>query len=705
MKNGLALLVLFIVGLCSAELRRPNIVFILTDDQRFDAMGFMGAYPFLETPNMDRIREEGVHFKNSFVVLSMCGPSRASILTGTYPQVNGVTTNVEGREFDPDKTPSFPLVLQQNGYRTGFLGKWHLDHGNHPRKGFDRWIAFSGQGKYNGNTLNIDGELVENPGYITDELTDYALEFIKENADQPFCLYLSHKAVHGPFTPAERHASQYADAPIPHRENFDDKLEDKPKWQRVNMGKNELYRSRYNNPLVTRPTVPKGKYNPKVGGSPIAKNYLRSISAVDDGIGRIFDLLEKEGLLDNTCIIFGGDNGYLLGEHHRGDKRVAYNEAMRIPLIMRMPGTVEPGSTVEEMVLNIDIAPTILDMAGVEAPAIMQGQSVLPLFNKKVQTPWRDSFLFTYWRDLIPTLPRIECVRTERYVYSTYPDIDDVDELYDLEKDPCEMTNLANLPEHAPLLKKMQHRLEQVKEETAYTKTVPRPRPEPEWGVKNGLICDVDFNVGKRSSTKDASSIGNHPDVTGGKLTKGLNGSALSFDGLTTVTFPWNKQVTPDKGSYVIEALVRSTADGVIAAQGNEYRGIMVYMDDGCPGMVLKEAGHRLQFLDCQKAFSGQWVHIVAQVRNYHNRMSLWVNGTRVSEEQIMWPVHDMHAGIGGLTLGADPSGQIDPAAISPLRFEGDIQYFKIYRQADVESIVKKAAALGLSFESGKPRS
>ena len=653
---------------------------------------------------MVRIRNEGVHFKNSFVVLSMCGPSRASILTGTYPQVNGVTTNVEGREFDPDKTPSFPLVLQQNGYRTGFLGKWHLDHGNHPRKGFDHWIAFSGQGKYNGNTLNINGELVENPGYITDALTDYAVEFIEENADQPFCLYLSHKAVHAPFTPPERHASQYADDPIPHRESFDDTLVNKPEWQRVNMGRNELYRSRYNNPLVTRPKVPKGRYNPKVGGSSIAKNYLRSISAVDEGIGKIFELLEKEGLLENTCIMFGGDNGYMLGEHHRGDKRVAYNEAMRIPLIMRMPGVVEPGSTVEEMVLNIDIAPTLLDLAGVEAPDIMQGKSMVPLFDPDVKTPWRDSFLFTYWRDLIPSLPRIVSVRDERYVYSTYPDIDDLDELYDLEKDPQEMNNLANLPEYAPLLKEMQAKLEKLKAETGYKNVVSRPQPEPDWGVKDGLICDVDFNVKSLSDIKDASSIRNHPEVSGGKLVKGLKGSALSFDGNTMVSFPWKKPLKPEKGSYVIEALVRSTADGVIAAQGNEYRGIMVYMDDGCPGLVLKEAGHRLQFLDSQKSFAGQWVHIVAQVRNYHNRMSLWVNGVLVAEEQVMWPIHDMHPGIGGMTLGADPSGKIDPLEISPLKFKGEIQYFRIHRQADVEDLVSKASAFGLSFETSKPR-
>lgn len=704
MIKKLLLLMLALVAY-DATAKRPNIVFILTDDQRFDAMGFMDRYPFLETPNLDRIRDEGVHLKNSFVTLSMCAPARAGFLTGTYPHVNGVNTNVEGREFNPDKTPSFPQVLQANGYKTAFMGKWHMDHSNAPRKGFDHWISFSGQGKYNGNELNIDGVTVKNPGYITDELTQYAVDFIDANADQPFCLYLSHKAVHQPFTPATRDKDLYTGAVVPKRDNFFDNLEDKPEWQRVSRGRDELYRLRYNDHYTAPSKRAPRPYTPENGAHPSTKDYLRTIAAVDDGIGKLYEVLEQRGILDNTAIIFAGDNGYMLGEHGRGDKRVHYNESMRIPLIMRLPGSIPAQSTLEQMVLNIDVAPTILDMAEVEAPAIMQGQSILPLFDQAVQTPWRDSYLFTYWRDLIPTLPRILSARTERYVYSTYPDIDDIDELYDLEKDPYEMTNLIHSPEHATLLQEMQERLEQLKQETGYKKTVPRPRPEPEWGVKDGLLCDVDFNVRTLSAIQDASSIGNHPTVTGGSIGEGIGGSALSFDGATTVSFPWKKQVTPEKGSYVIEALVRPTADGVVLAHGNAYRGFMLYFDDGCPGFVTKENAHRLQFLDSQKSFTGQWVHLVAQIKNYHNTMSLWVNGTLVAEESIMWPMHVMHPGIGGLTLGADPTGEIDPLEISPLKFEGDMQYLKIYRQADVGNIVNHAAALGLSFESGKPRS
>ena len=701
MKYLFIILALFANTMLAAD-KGPNIIFILTDDQKYDAMGFMGHYPFLKTPNIDRIRNEGVHFKNSFVTLSMCAPARAGFLTGTYPQVNGVCTNVEGREFNQNKTPSFPLLLQRAGYETGFFGKWHLDHSNKPRLGFDRWVSFSGQGKYNGNDLNIDGKLVHNPGYITDELTDYALDFIDKNSDKPFCVYLSHKAVHQPFTPAKRHSSLYKGETVPKKESFFDNLKDKPKWQRVNLPPEKLYRLRYNNTHETPAVKSPRPYTKENGSHPHTKDYLRAIAAVDEGIGKIYALLENKKILDNTVIIFAGDNGYLLGEHQRGDKRVHYNESMRIPLIMRYPAKIPAHSTLDQMVLNIDVAPTILDIAGVEAPEIMQGESCMPLFDKSKKTPWRDAYLFTYWRDLIPTLPRIVAVRTDRYVYTTYPDIDDVNELYDLENDPHEMRNLATSPEHAEIVKAMEQKIEELKKETKYKKIVPRPRPEPQWGVQEGLICDLEFKQGLNS--KDQSVIANKVKINNGQIVDGLNAKALRFGDDTSVSFSWHKEVTPDKGSYVIETLVRPSSDGVICAQGNEYRGLMLFIEDGCPGLMMKEYKFRMQFIDAQKSFMNQWVHLVAHVEQYHNKISFWVNGKRIAKEQMMWPIHGVHKGIGGLTLGADPSGKIDPKEISPLKFHGDMQYFKIYRQKDLSSIVAKAQKLALNYQNGKER-
>jgi hypothetical protein len=363
---------------------------------------------------------------------------------------------------------------------------------------------------------------------------------------------------------------------------------------------------------------------------------------------------------------------------------------------MRLPKSIPVKSTLDQIILNIDIAPTILDMAGVDIPKIMQGKSILPLFNADQE--WRKSFLFTYWKDLIPSLPRILAARTDRYVYSTYPDIDDIDELYDLKNDPYETTNLIYSPEHEPVLKEMQHKLENLKVEVAYKKEVPRPNPEPEWGVNEGLLLDVDFNVSK------ISEINNKAKVVHGEIGLGIRGKALKFNNKTKVSFKWDKHLRPDLGSYVIEALVRPTSDGVIASNGSHYRGIMLYVDGGCPGVVTKESAHRLQFLDSQKSFMGEWVHIVAQLKNHHNKISLWVNGELISEEKVMWPMHDMHKGIGGIALGLDPTGKIDPKEISPLKFEGDMQFFRIYRQADVKSIINNARKYGLSLSTGKNR-
>jgi hypothetical protein len=237
------------------------------------------------------------------------------------------------------------------------------------------------------------------------------------------------------------------------------------------------------------------------------------------------------------------------------------------------------------------------------------------------------------------------------------------------------MTNLAILPEYAPLLNKMAEKLEEFKKETNYEKVVPRPRPEPDWGVKEGLICDISFDIQNDMKITDRSPIGNQPLIFGGALSKGLNVTAFSFDGNAKISFPWKEHLTPDKGSYIIETLVRSTADGVIAAQGNGQKGMMVYVDGGCPGVMLKEHGHRMQFIDSQSSFAGEWVHIVAQIKNYHNKMALWVNGELVGEEQIWWPLRGLSQGVGGMTLGSDQSGKIDPKEISPLKFKGYMQY------------------------------
>ncbi|MCP4260633.1 MAG: sulfatase [Planctomycetes bacterium] len=417
---------------------KPNIIFILTDDQRYDAMSCAG-HPWLKTPNMDRLANEGVLFKNAFVTTSLCSPSRGSFLTGCYAHTHEVFRN-SGK--DPNLSyKTFPQFLQMGGYETAFIGKWHMSREDSPRPGFDHWVSFSGQGRYNKNKINVNGQTVSSETYITDELTNYAVRFLKKDRNKPFMLYLSHKAVHAPFTPAKRHANLYSDIEIESRHNPKDNLSTKPKWGRK-MDKN------WKSQIL---------------------NYYRSLVAVDESIGRVYKTLEQVRALDNTVIIFAGDNGYFHGEHGgMWDKRAAYEPSMRIPLIMRYPRLVKPETVCEEMILNIDLAPTILELAGVPIPYTMQGKSWLSVLKGR---SGRKSFLYEYFQETDRRFkrPTVIAVRTKQWKYVTYPlDNSLTSELYNLRADPEELDNLVGNPEYADIIDRMKKELALLQKKTGF---------------------------------------------------------------------------------------------------------------------------------------------------------------------------------------------------------------------------------------------
>lgn len=418
--------------------RRPNIIFILTDDQRYDAMSCAG-HPWLKTPNMDRLAGEGVLFENAFVTTSLCSPSRASFLTGCYAHTHEVFMN-NGRDPNPS-IPIFPQLLRKAGYRTAFIGKWHMARTNSPRPGFDHWVSFSGQGRYDKNNLNVDGEIVQSEVYITDELTNYAVRFLKRKHDGPFMLYLSHKAVHGPFKPAERHENLYSDIEIKSQHNPNDNLATKPEWGRK-MDRN--WKSQI-------------------------RNYMRSLAAVDESLGRVLETLEAEKMMDNTVIIFAGDNGYFHSEHGgMWDKRAAYEPSVRIPLLMRYPPLARGGTRCDAMVLNMDVAPTLLELAGVGVPGKMQGQSWLNVMNGR---PGRESFLYEYFEEVDRRFkrPTVLAVRTKRWKYVTYPLSDKLtDELYDMKNDPEELNNLIGDAGRADVVEQMKKEFERLKRKTNF---------------------------------------------------------------------------------------------------------------------------------------------------------------------------------------------------------------------------------------------
>ncbi len=431
-----------------------NVIFILSDDHRYDAMGFLG-HPFLKTPSMDALARGGVHFKNAFVTTALCSPSRASILTGLYAHKHRV---VDNNNPVPADMIFFPQYLQAVGYETAFVGKWHMGgDSDAPRRGFDRWVSFRGQGTYlpSQDGLNVDGQHVPQKGYITDELTDYAIDWLNSRkGDKPFFLYLSHKGVHAHCIPAERHRGLYKNAPVvapKTQANSPENYEGKPMW--VKNQRNSWHGVDF--PLHSDLDI-----------AEFYRLYCETLLSVDDSVGRVLDFLRTKNLLDSTLIIYMGDNGFLFGEHGLIDKRTAYEESMRVPMLMHCPELFQAGTTVEGMVANIDIAPTILEAAGLKPPPQLDGQSVIPLVQGKT-THWRDTLLYEYfWERNFPQTPTMHAIRTNRYKFIRYYGLWDLDELYDIASDPLETRNLFVDPAHRSLADSMRRQLFDVLEQT-----------------------------------------------------------------------------------------------------------------------------------------------------------------------------------------------------------------------------------------------
>jgi N-acetylglucosamine-6-sulfatase len=408
----------------SAQSRQRNLVFILSDDHRHDAMGFTG-HPWLKTPGLDRIARQGVHVQNAFVTTALCSPSRASILTGMYGHAHGVLDNVSPL---PSHLITFPQLLQKQGYQTALIGKWHMGgDSDEPRPGFSRWVSFRGQGDYYNPTFNIDGKRQKSEGYVTDLITNEATRFIDENRERPFMLYVGHKATHADFIPAERHKNLYSTEPIPYPRSYNH-YEGKPEW--VKRQRNSWHGV-------------DGMYNKRVNFEQFYRDYCRTLAGLDESVGQIFDHLKTRNLLDDTLFIYMGDNGSQFGEHGLIDKRVMYEKSIRVPMMAHCPALFEGGRKVDGMALGMDICPTMLDAAGIPAPKQVHGRSLLPLLQGKAQGNWRTEFLYEYfWERDFPQTPTVLGLRTDQYSYMHYHGIWDIDELYDVQKDPDQMVNL-----------------------------------------------------------------------------------------------------------------------------------------------------------------------------------------------------------------------------------------------------------------------
>jgi N-acetylglucosamine-6-sulfatase len=430
---------------------RRNIVFILSDDHRHDFMGFHPDAPaWLETPAMDRMAREGAWIRNAFVSTALCSPSRASILTGQYAHRHGV---VDNQRAVPPGTRFYPGWLQTAGYRTAMIGKWHMgiDTTLAPQPGFDRWITFRGQGSYSDPILGIDGRRVPRTGYTADILTDYAIEFMDEQrrAGRPFFVHLAHKSVHLPFEPAARHRGRYAGAAVrypatmrPDAPGFDTW----PGW--VKAQRSSWHGVDY-------------MFHGALHYDTFYRQYAETLLGLDESIGRVLDWLERTGLARNTIVVYMGDNGFSFGEHGLIDKRHAFEESMRVPMLVWAPGLVRPGTEVTQMVQNIDIAPTVLELAGAAAPRdhALDGRSALAALRGE-RRAGRDALLYEYyWEWNYPHTPTQFAIRTDRHKYTYYHGIWDRDMLVDLAADPTESFNLFGRPETRPLADSLRTRL------------------------------------------------------------------------------------------------------------------------------------------------------------------------------------------------------------------------------------------------------
>lgn len=447
-------------GLSAAEPGRPNVLFVLCDDLRWDALGCTGN-PYVKTPHIDRLAREGVLFQNAFCTTSLCSPSRASILSGLYAHAHRVTNNFT--EYPRDLS-SFPRALQSAGYETAYIGKWHMGEENDSKRpGFDYFVTHKGQGKYFDTEFNINDERREVlPGYYTHVVTKLAADWLQRPRTKPWCLMLGQKAPHSFYFPEKKYAHAFDDVQIEYPKSAF-QLDDKPAWIKQRL---YTWHGIYGPLFEWRKKFPDDRPEAVKDFAAMTRAYWGTILSVDDSVGQLFRQLESSGELNRTIIVFMGDNGLLNGEDGMVDKRTMHEASIRIPLLVRYPGLVpaaEP-KKVPQLVLTVDMAPSLLDLCGVAPLTHIHGRS----WKKLVQSgdpDWRKSFFYHYnYEKQFPYTPNVRGVRTEDWKYIHYPHGDGkpdrhLAELYDLRHDPEELHNLIRDPAQASRVTELQAEL------------------------------------------------------------------------------------------------------------------------------------------------------------------------------------------------------------------------------------------------------
>ncbi|MBI5758238.1 MAG: sulfatase-like hydrolase/transferase [Planctomycetales bacterium] len=674
----------FTIGILACGLRpalsaeRPNFVFIYTDDQRWDALGVVqrehgdkGRFPWLESPNLDRLATEGVRFRNAFVVTALCAPSRAAFLTGRYGHLNGVVNN---HTPFPEQSVTHASLMRAAGYRTGYVGKWHMGNQSGLRPGFDFSASFVGQGVYFDCPIEVNGERTPSQGWVDDVSTDYAIRFVTDNKDKPFSLVLGYKTCHGPFTPPQRTEKSYGDAEA-----------------RVvpNLNVPAIYKSgeaddaRRDTKKAAAATKSTSKDAPNATTVKTNLGMFRGLRAVDENVGKLLATLDQFGLSENTVVVYSSDNGYYLGEHGLGDKRSAYDESMRIPMLLRYPKLGMKGTVIDQLVLNIDLAPTWLDLAGLPIPNEMQGRSWKPLLTgNPAPAAWRDAMFYSYFREGRFPIPTVTAVRTDSAKLITYPGHDDWTELFDLRVDPYETKNIFRDPQHAALRRSLEAAYASQAQAVQYhvpdfadeRQAAAPPAKAPAAAPLNGWVLDYSFDRDEQDRVIDASGQKNHGKSHGAKRVAGRDGrQAREFNDESHIDVPRTVSLDPSVGALTIEVTFRATGDGVVLAHGGESLGYLLAITDGRPTFTYRSRSG-VQTVATKKSVTDEWVTVTVHVTS-DMRLQLDINGDSAGAAKLSDLIHKNPND--GLQIGADLRSFVLEKA-QP-QFRGVIERVRIY--------------------------
>jgi arylsulfatase A-like enzyme len=662
---------LLLPALLSASLgqaaERPNLLFIYTDDQRYDAVsvvqkeqGERGRFPWFRTPNMDRLAAEGVRFRNAFVVCSLCAPSRAVNLTGRYNHLNGIASNF--RPFPIDNVTHASL-LRAAGYTTAYVGKWHMDS-QRERPGFDHHYSFIAHARYWDPMFIVDGKDAPTQGWVDDISTDYAIEFMKsqKGGAKPWLLIVGFKSPHGPCEPAERAKERFA-------------------GEQARVAPNLNAPVPYLGSAASRRTA-----NSAAATVPVNLDYFRCISAADDCLGRLLDALDELGLAKNTVVIYTSDNGYYLGEHGLGDKRSAYDESLRVPFLVRYPalGAKARGRVVDAMVLNLDLAQTLLDFAGVRAPKEMQGRSWRPLLTGERAT-WRQSWFYEYFAENQKNsrVPDITAVRTTEAKLIRYPGHDDWTELFDLGSDPYETRNLYRDPAHATLRARLEAEHDRLAKEVGYRVPEYVDRP-PWWGKPGGpdwrpdatpgLRLHFDFTGLDGDRVRDLSNHDNQGQAHNAVLVEGHDGrKTLRLQGDGWIEVPKSVSLDPTASAWTVEVACKpEKPDGMILARGGRAQGYALWWKQGHPAFTIV-IGSKPITIEAKEMVT-DWATVMGTITS-DGKATLHVDGRLVADAALPGLIERNPND--AMQVGADlGSPVVEPA---PPKFTGWIERVRLF--------------------------